>query len=174
MNRENKAALFQRGFVFLSKPIDKNEQMFYNVKNKRRGENMENKSKKEQRNQTARAFRKFARLGLDCDEQNPLRVYKRIDVLCHSSRTKLDMLAVFDTIRLLTLFGDDETVKIIRDIYFSISTHRLSKNEISHLVQKSAMKFFCDERTIYRRLEKVRAIYTKIREKEGFLWDEQE
>lgn len=128
-------------------------------------------SEKEQRNEVMRAFRKFARLELANGESNPIQVYKRIDVLCHSHRTKLDMLAVFDTLRLLSLSGEEDTINALRDVYFASAKYRFSQNETSRLIRKSAQLNYCDERTIYRRLHKARELYTRIREQEGFLWD---
>ncbi len=128
-------------------------------------------SEQEQRNEVMRAFRKFAHLGLANSESNPIQVYKRIDVLCHARRTKLDMLAVFDTLRLLSLVGDSDTLTAVHEIYFSTTDCRFSKSETARRVRKCAENHYCDERTIYRRLHKARELYTRIREKEGFLWD---
>ena len=65
------------------------------------------------RNEIIRIFRKFARLGLANERLNPIQVYKKIEILCASRRSRLDMLAVYDTLRLLTLNGDDETIEAV-------------------------------------------------------------
>ena len=127
----------------------------------------------EQQHDAARAFRKFARLGLNDVTANPAQAYKRIDVLCHARRTKLDMLAVYDTLRLLSLAGDDDTLAAIWDVYFSSEDYRFSKSETARHVRKCAQNNYCDERTVYRRLVKARSLYTHLREKEGLLWEDE-
>ena len=131
------------------------------------------KCEKEQRNEAARAFRKFARLGLNDAPANPAQAYKRIDVLCHTRRTKLDMLAVYDTLRLLSLVGDVDTLAAICEVYFSSADYRFSKSETARRVRKCAQNNYCDERTVYRRLVKARNLYTRLREKEGLLWEDE-
>ena len=125
----------------------------------------------DKRNEIIRVFRKFARLGLANCELNPIQVYKKIDVLCTSRRSMLDMFAVFDTLRLLALDGEDETIDAIYKVYFSGKTHRLTGREMSERVSRVADEYFCDDRTVYRRLEKARAIYERIREREGLILD---
>ena len=124
-----------------------------------------------QRKEAVRAFRKFARMGFADEQLNPIQIYKRIDVLCHAHRIKIDMLALYDTLRLLALSGDDETLRAVEEVYLSSARRRFSENETSYLVRKYADKNYCDERTVYRRLHKAIALYIKIREKEGLLWD---
>lgn len=128
--------------------------------------------KNEERDEAARVFRKFARLGLARERLNPMRIYKIIDVCCASKRSKLDMLAVYDTLRLLDLSGDSEISSAVREIYFSTASHRLAKNEITHRICRYAAENYCDERTVYRRLDKARRLYLSLRGKEGLLWEE--
>lgn len=120
----------------------------------------------DKRNEIIRAFRKFARLGLDSETWNPIQVYKKIDVLCFSRRARLDMIAVYDTLRLLWLNDEGEIINALRDVYFAGKAYRLTKHDISARVLAIAQENHCDERTIYRRLEKARALYEKIRERE--------
>ena len=127
--------------------------------------------KNDKRNEIIRAFRKFARLGLANCELNPIQVYKKIDVLCTSRRSMLDMFAVFDTLRLLALDDDNETLDAIYKVYFVNKTHRLTGREMSECVSRVAAEYFCDDRTVYRRLEKARRIYERIREREGLILD---
>lgn len=61
--------------------------------------------KNDKRNEIIRVFRKFARFGLDSELLTPIQVYKKIDFLCASNRARLDMLAAYDTLRLLWLDG---------------------------------------------------------------------
>ena len=127
--------------------------------------------KNEKRNEIIRVFRKFARLGLDSEMLNPIQVYKKIDVLCVSRRSRLDMLSVFDTMRLLWLNGETEIIESVRRVYFEGKAYRLTKYDIGTRVLSLAQSNHCDERTIYRRLERARAIYERIREREGLIND---
>lgn len=127
--------------------------------------------KNEQRNEIIRAFRKYARLGLDAENLNPIKIYKKIDLLCVSRRSRLDMLAVYDTLRLLWLDGEDEIILAVRKVYFEGKAHRLTKYDISARVLALAQDFHCDERTVYRRLERARDMYAEIREREGLIDD---
>ncbi len=127
--------------------------------------------KNEKRNEIIRVFRKFARLGLDSEMLSPIQVYKKIDVLCVSRRSRLDMLSVFDTMRLLWLNGETEIIESVRRVYFEGKAYRLTKYDIGARVLSLAQSKHCDERTIYRRLERARAIHEKIREREGLIND---
>ena len=126
----------------------------------------------DKRNEIIRVFRKFARLGLDSDKLNPIQVYKKIDVLCYSRRARLDMLSVYDTLRILWLYGEADTLDAIKDVYFEGKAYRLTKYDISARVLALANENHCDERTIYRRLERARNLYEKIREREGLINDD--
>ena len=130
---------------------------------------IENQNKK--RDEIVRVFRKYARLGLSEGNLNPIQIYKKIDVLRSSRRTKLDMLAVFDTLRLLSLRGEEETLVAINNVYFSGRDYRLTRFERGRRVCDLASNQYCDDRTVYRRLKKARDMYEKIREKEGLILD---
>ena len=129
---------------------------------------MENDNK---RNEIIRIFRRYARFNLASEGLNPIQIYKKIDVICSSRRSKLDMLAVFDTIRLLELMNDNDTLLAINRVYFDGRAHRVTKYELGRRVCALAQEQYCDERTIYRRLEKARNIFEKIRQKEGLILD---
>ena len=125
--------------------------------------------KSEQRNEIIRVVRKCARLGLDSERLNPAQIYKKIDVVCVSRRARLDMLAVYDTLRLLWLNDETEIIDALKCVYFGGKEYRLTKYDISSRVLALANENYCDERTIYRRLERARILYSKIREREGLL-----
>lgn len=139
------------------------------VTNKEQMQTLERQNEK--RNEIVRTFRKYARLGLVEASLNPIQIYKKIDVLCSSRRTKLDMLAVFDTLRLLTLAGEEETLLAVKSVYFAGKAHRLTKSERGRRVCDLATNQFCDDRTVYRRLRKARELYESVREKEGLILD---
>ena len=125
----------------------------------------------DKRNEIIRAFRKFARLGLAEMSLNPIQAYKKIELLCVSRRSRLDMLAVYDTLRLLALSGEDEVLYAVECVYFAGKSHRLTRCESSDRISRVALEEFCDDGTVYRRLEKARALYEKVRAKEGLLLD---
>ena len=127
--------------------------------------------KNEKRNEIVRIFRKYARMGLADARLNPIQAYKKIDILCTSRRNKLDMLSVYDTLRLLFLDGDEETLDALFKVYFSGRQYRLSGREMSERVARLAKEQYCDDRTIYRRLEKARKIYERVREREALILD---
>ena len=118
-----------------------------------------------------RAFRKYARLGLTSGGLNPIQQYKRIDMMCVSRRAKLEMLAVFDTLRFLEINEDQNTLDAINSVYFSNPSYRLLRYDIGVAVRACATEQFCDERTIYRRLQKARQLYLKLHQMEGLAWD---
>lgn len=125
----------------------------------------------DKRNEIIRVFRKFARLGLDAEQLTPIQIYKKIEILCASRRSRLDMLSVYDTLRLLWLYGEDEIIEAVRCVYFDGRAYRLTKYDISARVLTLACENHCDERTIYRRLQRARDIYEKVREREGLILD---
>lgn len=124
-----------------------------------------------ERNEIIRIFRKYARLYLTSCALNPIQIYKKIDVFCVSRRSKLDMLAVFYTLRLLELSDDTDTLIAIKRVYLDGKSHRLTKSELGRRVALLAQDQYCDDRTVYRRLEKARAIFKKVREREGLILD---
>lgn len=81
------------------------------------------------------------------------------------------MLAVFDTLRLLELAEDKDTLIAIQRVYLSGRAHRLTKHELGNRVYELSREQYCDDRTIYRRLEKARAIFEKTRAREGLILD---
>jgi hypothetical protein len=81
------------------------------------------------------------------------------------------MLAVYDLLRILELNGERDTIDAIRQVYFYGKNYRLTKTELGGRVSAFAREKYCDDRTVYRRLEKARDMYEKIREKEGLILD---
>ena len=123
------------------------------------------------RNEIIRVFRKFARLGLANERLNPIQVYKKIEMLCISRRSRLDMFAVYDTLRILYLNDENEIIEAIFKVYFDGMAYRLTKQEKGVRVIQLAQQSHCDDRTIYRRLEKARNLYKQVRENEGLIED---
>ena len=125
--------------------------------------------KNEKRDEIIRIFRKFARIGLAYQELYPMQMYKRIDILCSSRRLKIEMISVFDTMRLLAVNGDNEIIEAVYEVYFKGVNCRLTQKEISERVYRIANEQHCDIRTVYRRLERARNIYLQVYEREGLL-----
>lgn len=108
------------------------------------------------------AFRAYARLGL-CREESILGVICRIRGIC-GDRTALDMIAVFDTLRLLEIAGEDLVLRTVKEIYLYPYTYR--KNELTYRVRRLADELHCDDRSVYRYLKKARELWLLLREKE--------
>ena len=111
-----------------------------------------------------RAFRTYARLGL-CREESALGIVCRIRGICGDSAA-LDMLAVFDTLRLLELSGEELVLRAVRDIYFATAGKPVRSNELSLRVRRLAFELHCDDRSIYRYLKKARELWQALRQKE--------
>ena len=107
------------------------------------------------------AFRTYARLGL-CNCGNALALLCAARGCC-SDGTALDMLAVFDTLRLLEYSGKGESARAVREIYFSTSHRRVRANEITLRIRRLALESHCDERTVWRRLDEARRLWLLLR-----------
>lgn len=112
----------------------------------------------------ARAFRNYARLGL-VGSRSAIDTVCKIRGICNDSAA-LDMLAVFDTLRLLEFLGDMIALRAVRDIYFATARSKLHSNEITLRIRRLADEMHCDDRTIYRRLKKARDMWEYIRAQE--------
>ncbi len=110
------------------------------------------------------AFRNYARLGL-AQSESLLDVICRLRGMCRDS-TLLDMLAVFDTLRLLELSGDLDSVRAAREVYFATAKKRIRVNEISYRIRRLADELHIDDRTVYRRLKKARDLWALLRSNE--------
>lgn len=115
------------------------------------------------RQEIIRVFRRYEGLGLAREGLDPVHAYKRIEVLCASRRSRLDMLALYDTLRVLYLTGEDDVLCAIKEVYFGEPRRRITASVISDRVLRCALSHYCDERTVYRRLKKARELYEKIR-----------
>ena len=110
----------------------------------------------------------YARLGEDVGCVTPFEAYKRIEGAYRSKEAlALDVWAVKETMLVLKLNGEDETIRAIREIYLKPFANdlnrRINRNEISELVLRFAYENYLDERTVYRRLRKARQLWQDIR-----------
>ncbi|MGM9642858.1 MAG: hypothetical protein ACI3XI_06580 [Eubacteriales bacterium] len=109
-------------------------------------------------------FRNYARLGLSgCS--SVLEVVCRLRGICRDA-TALDMIAVFDTLRLLELSGDTDAVRAVREIYFATAKKHIRLNEITLRIRRLADELHVDDRTVYRRLKKARELWRFLRSAE--------
>jgi hypothetical protein len=109
------------------------------------------------------SFRKYSRLGLANDKLSPFDAYDRIRGVCKNKSEALDLLAVYDTMRLLRISNKTEVIKAVYAVYFGMSGKKPKKNEISERVLRHASENYCDERTVYRQLEYARKLYLMLR-----------
>ena len=112
----------------------------------------------------ARAFRCYARLGL-ADSGSAFEIVCKIRGICSDSAA-LDMLAVFDTLRLLEFLGDGIAIEAVSEIYLKTARSKPHANEITFLIRRIADRLHCDDRTIYRKLKKARDLWSYLRERE--------
>ncbi len=110
----------------------------------------------------AGAFRTYAQLGL-CREESALGVICRIRGICGES-TALDMIAVFDTLRLLEIAGETLALRAVKEIYLYPRSYK--KNEFTLRVRRLADELHCDDRSVYRYLKKARDLWQALRQKE--------
>lgn len=113
----------------------------------------------------ARAFRNYARLGLGCS-RSAIDIVCKIRGICSDSAA-LDMIAVFDTLRMLEFLGDKIALRAVKDVYFATAKTKLHSNEITLRIRRLADEAHCDDRTVYRRLKKARDMWEFIRAKEA-------
>ena len=112
----------------------------------------------------ARAFRNYARLGL-VGSRSAIDTVCKIRGICRDSAA-LDMIAVFDTLRLLEFLDDKIALRAVSDIYFATARKKLHSNEITLRIRRLADEVHCDDRTVYRRLKKARDMWEYIRARE--------
>ena len=115
-------------------------------------------SAKSRRDDAARMFRIYARLGFDRTELSPFEVYSRMRGVCENESDALKLLAVYDMMRLLSL-TDPESSNAIRAVYFAERGKRPAKNQISERILRFATENHLDERTVYRRLKSAKELY---------------
>lgn len=109
------------------------------------------------------AFRKYTRLGLASETLSPFLAYRRIRGVSRTEEEAYDLLAVYDTVRILKLLNRKEELYAVRDIYFADKNILQRRNTVSMRVLRHAYEMNCDERTVYRQLEFARKLYSNLR-----------
>lgn len=110
-----------------------------------------------------RAFRRYAAYRLDRRRLTPFEIYAAIRGLCAGEEEALDMLAVYDTLRLLELNGHPECAGAVRSVYFWSAGRRPRRNDITYRVRRRAYETSFDERTVYRQLCRAKDFYCRLR-----------
>ena len=116
-----------------------------------------------EKNKIISAFRKYTRLGLSSESLSPFEAYDRIRGVCNDIESANDLLAVYDTMRILKISGKRDVIFAVRAVYFDTLRKKPKKNEISARVVRYACENYCDERTVYRQLEYARRVYKMLR-----------
>ena len=124
--------------------------------------------KAKERKRMSLALVRYSRLNVSSGCVDPLETFRRIDGMCGSNReVALDLLAVRDLIMILKLQNDLLTLNVLNEIYFepfARKTQRLlDRNEMSYRILRFACENHIDERTVYRKLQKARTIWCKVR-----------
>ena len=109
------------------------------------------------------AFRKYTRLGLANKKLSLFEVYDRIRGVSKTKEEALDLLAVYDTVRVLTIMGREDVVRAVWSVYFYNSRANVRRTDISLRVLRYSYDNNCDERTVYRQLQYARYIYKLVR-----------
>ena len=110
-----------------------------------------------------RAFRRYAAFGFDRRSLEVFEAYEAIRGSCRDREAALDMLAVYDTLRLLRATGQNECADAVKVVYFTASGRRPRRNDITYRVRRHAYEQSFDERTVYRRLSHAKELYMKLR-----------
>lgn len=110
----------------------------------------------------ARAFIEYARFGLDRRELTAIDAAKIIRAAVTTDARALKLIAVYDTLRVLEATNRAEAAKAVREVYFSGQGRVPRKNEISCAVLRFAIANNMDERTVWRRLETAKRLYTSL------------
>ena len=108
------------------------------------------------------AFLRYARYGFD---RRTLGSFDMMDCIQGSTANReeaLEMLAVYDTLRLLTYMGKREELRAVHEVYFPRHGRRLRRNDISLRIRRFAAENYFDDRTVYRRLAQVKRLFLSV------------
>ena len=120
------------------------------------------KLKKMDGERVSAAFGRYARYGFD---RRDLHDFDMIDCIRGSvkdEREAREMLAVYDTLRLLKYMKKREELRAVQAVYFQRRGRRLRRREVSLRVRCFAAENYYDDRTVYRRLEAVKRLYLAV------------
>ena len=120
-------------------------------------------NKRDEKTKIIMAFVKYTRLGLASEKLSPFHAYRRIRGVSRSEEEAYDLLAVYDTVRILKLLNKRDELHTVKAIYLADRNILKKKNAISMRVLRHAYEINCDERTVYRQLEFARKLYSSLR-----------
>ena len=109
------------------------------------------------------AFRKYTRLGLASDTLSPFAAHIRIRGVSRNESEAYDLLAVYDTVRVLKLLKKNDVLCAVKAVYFADIRTLQKRNTVSLRVLRHAYETSCDERSVYRKLEFARNLYSTLR-----------
>lgn len=75
----------------------------------------------------------------------------------------LDIMAVNETMRLLTEYGRSDIAQAVAAVYCYDSKRKVSRGEITRRVVKHSLACHMSERNVYRSLAKARALFASLR-----------
>lgn len=110
----------------------------------------------------ARAFGRYARYGFDRRELENFEMMACIRGSTANIHEAREMLAVYDTLRLLKYMKKTEVLQAVHSVYFQRRGRRLHRNDISLRVRKFAAENYYDDRTVYRRLAEAKRLFLSI------------
>ena len=105
-------------------------------------------------NTAAAAFRRYARLGLDCPMQWETK-YRRIRGIAASAKDRAQLFAVWEILHLFEAFGEAGTLRAVRALWM----------EEGQTVSAYSLANGCSERATFRRLAEVRDCFERLSEK---------
>ena len=118
-------------------------------------------ARKGDRTRILRVFRRYAKLGFD-KERIPAHIaYGRMRGVSRTDTEALELLAVFDTLRLLN-YETDGAADAVRAIFFNLHLSPLRKNDMTYAVRFYAADHHYDERTVYRQLQRAERMYLHL------------
>lgn len=113
------------------------------------------------RDRATRAFIKYARLGLDRRDLTSAELASRL----HGSFSDMgvaELMTVYDTLRVLEALGKGESAEAVRAVYFRDRGRSPRKNDTTYAVLRFAAERHMDERTVWRRLNEARRLYSVL------------
>ena len=113
------------------------------------------------RDRATRAFIKYARLGLDRRDFTSAELASRL----RGSFSELgvaELMTVYDTLRVLEALGKGESAEAVRAVYFRDRGRSPRKNDTTYAVLRFAAERHMDERTVWRRLNEARRLYSVL------------
>ena len=111
---------------------------------------------------TTRMFYKYARLGLDRRRFSSLEIASRAYGCCACEKEALRLIAVYDMLRMLEACGKKASADAVRAVYFERRGRSPRLNDISYAVRRFAEKKRLDDRTVWRRIEEAKTLYSML------------